>query len=99
MSRTYRKRIESFEYHYSYFLKDPEFCKRWKWDEQRERAKYKTKTQKWYAYNLPKEFRNSVNRKRRAKDRQELWKEVNISDHEGLYSKWNCKDNNAWGYW
>lgn len=99
MSRTYRKRPESFEAYYKWLLANPETAERWGWDVKRERAKYKTKTMKWYAYNLPKDFRNMINRKRRAYDRQELWKEVNISEHEGQYSKWNCKDNRAWDYW
>lgn len=53
---------------------------------------------KWRS-SLPHYFRNMVNKSRRARDRQELWKAINLKDHEEQCSKWNCKDNNAWGYW
>lgn len=109
MSRTYRKHAESFEEYYKFWLLDnPRYSfgflinneDDWVKDYLKtERYKYKTKSSKHYNYNLPKFYRNMVNRSRRTKDKQELWKAVNLIDHEEQCSKWNCKDNNAWGYW
>lgn len=106
MSRTYRKRVESFRQYYKNwtFNEDGTLSITWKTFYTEEEVKklkyqYKTKTCKHYTFNLPKFFRNMVNRKRRAYDKQELWKELNLEEYEGLYSSWNCKDNNAWSYW
>ena len=106
MSRTYRKRRKSFEKYYSYwnFNSDGSMTSMWGYDcspeeANRLRYQYKTQSDKRYTHTLPKFFRNTTNRARRSHDRQELRKELNINDYEGLYSKWNCKDNNSWGYW
>jgi hypothetical protein len=103
MSRTFRKRITSFENYYKntfYGLSLEEYIEKYHKDTlPRAKAKYGSKTCKWYTFGLPRWFRNMVNRKRRAKDRQEIWKEVNIENYEEQCSKWNCADNNNWGYW
>jgi len=97
MSRTYRKRAETFEQYYSYWF-DAGL-----WDDETElnerRYRYKTRSDKWFSYNLPKGFRNSVNRKRRRVDRHEIYKAINFEDYPEQCSMYNCKDNNAWGYW
>lgn len=96
MSRTTRKRKVSFEeyyrYYFSWFIIDED-------ERIRRRVEYYTSSNKWFSHSLPKEFRNSVNRTRRRKDKREIWKAVNINDYEEQCSRWNCKDNNAWGYW
>jgi len=53
----------------------------------------------WYSYTLPKFFRKSVTKTRRALDKRVLYRELNDEFHREAYSKWNCKDNNSWGYW
>ena len=100
MSRTTRNREESFESYYRVFLENG-----W-WDKYygegtlaRKRAQYYSRTEKWHSRTLPRFFRNSVNRKRRRHDRHEIWKAVNLNDYPEQCSHWNCKDNNAWGYW
>ena len=98
MSRTYRKRRVSFEYYYrKCFASNGGWIK----DEDIpiERARYYTKTEKWYTFNLPRGFRNSVNKSRRRHDKAEIWKELNLYEYEEQCSRWNCKDNNKWGYW
>ncbi len=110
MSRTYRKRAESFEEYYKFWLAEQDaihlsgrtlftsdiwvlaYLKK-------ERYKYKGHTKKYYGWGLPKYFRNSVNRSRRSRDKHEIWKAVNLLDYPEQCSKWNCKDNNDWGYW
>lgn len=97
MSRTYRKRTETFEQYYSHW-----FANDWFGDEKDEmqmRAKYYNTTDKWYSHSLPKYFRKDVNRKRRKIDRHEIYKAINFDDYPEQCSRWNCKDNNAWGYW
>jgi hypothetical protein len=104
MSRTYRKRFESFEQHYKELLDDDSFrehqMKKYgnKWKE-RMKAHYYGKTEKWHYYNLPKHFRKFVNRSRRRADAQ---KEHIIKQQEPdsvLFDTWNCKTSNSWGYW
>ena len=102
MSRTYRKRRETFEEYFKYRLQPDYFWIQYPWtkeEEAQQRAAYYGVTCKWYTYSLPKNFRNSVNRKRRAKDRQSLYDALNKEDDPQLFSAWNCKDNNAWDYW
>ena len=98
MSRTYRKTEETFD---SYWKGDFYWYIRITHStEKRERAKWKYNPQRGYQHwTLPKDFRNSVNRSRRSRDRQEIHKEVNIINYEGLYDPWNCKTSNAWGYY
>ena len=100
MSRTYRKRKESFEsankYCLEYWAENKNNNKRI----EQEKAKYfSSKTNKWYTHSLPKWFRNSVNRNRRRYDKREIYKSINFEDYPEQCSKWNCKDNNSWGYW
>ena len=81
MSRTTRKRAESFEARYNHILNNLWL---WNWTEEdiiRHRVSYYTSSDKWYSYNLPKYFRNSVNRTRRRKDKREIWKSVNFYDY------------------
>lgn len=98
MSRTYRKRPEKFESYYSYCLGPDGWIKDDK-EKAQLRAKYRHKTCKYFAYNLPKFFRNSVNKSRRRHDKREIWRALNWHDYAEQCSSWNCKDNNAWGYW
>ena len=60
---------------------------------------YKKNSDSHTSTSLPKHFRKQVNKSRRAKDKQEIFKEVNIFNYEEQCSKWNCKDNDSWGYW
>lgn len=53
---------------------------------------------KW-RQSLPKHFRKSVTKTRRAVDKRVLYREINDVFHREAYSKWNCKDDNAWSYW
>lgn len=97
MSRTIRKRAESFRQYYKYW-----FVNNFWADEDdiiRTRYRYYTRTDRWYSHSLPQDFRNDVNRVRRRKDKREIWKAVNVIGYEEQCSMWNCKDNNAWGYW
>lgn len=96
MARTYRKRPETFE----------RYARRSRWIDSaseeeidRRRAKYYTRTDKFFYFNLPKAFRRMVNRQRRAYDRRELHRELTHYEYEGLYDRWNGKTGNAWGYW
>jgi len=52
-----------------------------------------------WSYSLPHYFRNEVNRIRRRKDKREIYKAITLFEYEEQCSRWNCKDNNAWGYW
>jgi len=114
MSKTIRKRAESFVAYFGFHstLWDTE-NKLWKkadhfWkkpDEwvsyRKEEAMYDTDNcgQGWFRRTKPKHYRNLINRKRRRRDDHELWKEVNIDGYEGLYSSWNCKDSDPSWYW
>ena len=49
-----------------------------------------------YSYKLPKFYRNLVNRKRRAKDRAALHKELTVG--YGEFCNWDCNSSEAWGY-
>ena len=60
---------------------------------------YKYKADKHNNTSLPRSHRKMVNRTRRAKDKQEVYKAVTIFDYEEQCSKWNCKDNDSWGYY
>lgn len=100
MSRTYRKHKQTFEsYYYNWF--------NWNmfYDEEeinKKRYRYQgdfSGRNKWMNWNLPKSYRKLVNSKRRAHDKQEIWREINIEKHEEQCSKWSCKDSNSWGYW
>ena len=108
MSRTYRKHKESFESYYFDWLNGNRFNRLGyfhddEWYEDylaKERYRYKTDNGgKWYDRQLPRWYRNQVNRKRRAKDKRELFKAVNWIDYDEQCSDWNCKDNDHWGYW
>ncbi len=106
MSRTRYKRKETFKQYwsnwrfdeeggatssYGYYFTPEEMLRNW--------VKHHYRSAKYFDYKLPRHFRNYVNRRRRANDRQELWRELNNEDYAGNYSKWNCKDANHWGYW
>lgn len=56
---------------------------------------YKYKGDKHNSTTLPRHFRKEVNRKRRMKDKNEVFKAVNIEGYEELCSNWNCKDNES----
>ena len=94
MSRTYRKRVETYESYWKNMV-----AYGFHTYNKREKAKYYSDAydRRYFRETLPREFRNSVNKQRRARDRQALYREVN--GFVGNFSKWNCKDNNAWGYW
>lgn len=100
MSRTVRKRQQTFESYYHVFLEEDGW---WANDMgvnvEQKRARYYSKTEKWYSFGMPRWFRNRVNRDRRRHDKREIWKAVNKHEYEELCSSWNCKDNNSWGYW
>lgn len=105
MARTYRR----YAYHeFDHFDKES-------FREAKEKVENKTANSwdlhvyKYYLYkctadhnehiSLPRHFRKEVNKKRRARDKQEVYKSVHIVDYEELCSNWNCKDNDSWGYW
>lgn len=60
---------------------------------------YKCTADSSISITLPRHFRKEVNKRRRARDKQEVYKAVHIVDYEELCSDWNCKDNESWGYW
>jgi len=97
MSRTTRKRAESFYQYYKYWFDNK------LWDDEKEiiqrKVRYHTSSDKWISHCLPKGFRKTVNRSRRNKDKREIYKAINFDGYEEQCSKWNCKDNNSWGYW
>lgn len=94
MSRTTRKRRYPFEYMMGVTLEGETNLK------VIGRLKAYWMNHRDYGYSLPKGFRNDVNKSRRRKDNRVLYKEINMIPHkEEWYSEWNCKDNNAWGYW
>lgn len=109
MSRTYRKRRESFEARlksgwYDWDMGLNGHLSSWRsgrnWTVKRCKAEYLYGEN--YQHSLPRDFRNSVNRQRRARDKQELHREINarvIGDYVGNYDPWNCKTSNSWGYW
>jgi len=115
VSRTTRKRKESFEAYYKrwlicldhpeWFDESPNFHTYFRTYKgldayiKSERYKYKTSSDKHYSYSLPKYYRNMINQQRRARDKVALWRELNYDDGAGNFSKWNCKDSNSWGYW
>lgn len=111
MSRTHRKSGYTRYYEFSWWTEqlDSNICS-WTYDllseKQREELNLELRRNMWrgntdnkWKSSLPRWFRNMVNRNRRAKDRQELWKSLNLEEHEEQCSKWNCKDSNSWGYW
>lgn len=53
----------------------------------------------YFRRRLPKYYRQMVNKKRKNRDRRELWKEVHVDGYEGLYSSWNGKDSDPAWYW
>jgi len=98
MSRTYRKTWETFDQywkgHYHWYLKATSTTL------EREKAKWKYNPRRGYQYwTLPQWFRNDVNKSRRARDRQEIYREIMLEEYEGMYDPWNCKTANQWGYW
>ncbi len=102
MSRTYRKRAHpaTLNWHdmYSYWKDN----KVWPSDipTKKDISMHRSDSNKdHYCGSLPQWFRNSVNRTRRRKDAREIYKAVNLFEYEEQCSRWNCKDNNAWGYW
>lgn len=50
-----------------------------------------------FANNLPKWFRQLKHKKRRAKDREALYREL-ITECDGNFATWNCKDGEVWDY-
>jgi len=102
MSRTYRKRRETFNEYYRDWIDGIENDLALEWQVKyitKEKYRYNTRTVKHYDFGLPKSFRNMINRQRRAKDKQEIWKAINLHDYPEQCSKWNCKDANHWEYW
>ena len=104
MSRTYRKRTIKFEntWRYNYYDRVIHIFYWTKYDAkyiERDKALYYSdKLGNHAEYKLPKEFRNTVNRQRRAYDKNELFRELN-SEYEPLYCLWNCKTSNSYSYW
>jgi hypothetical protein len=111
MSRTYRKSGYTFYRENSYYIDQLEsginrFTCELLSKEEKERIElalyrymWRDSTDNKWRSSLPRDFRNSVNRIRRKKDRHEIWKAINWKDYEELCSNWNCKDNDHWGYW
>ena len=101
MSRTYRKRQETFEcYYYTYDTTSWWYLRYTEKEKEHMKARYNGDSSKYRFNNsLPRWFRNDVNRKRRAVDRREMYKEVHRAEYIGNYDPWNCKTSNAWGYW
>ncbi len=119
MSRTFRKRSESFFAYYGSrnTIWDKENKVRCK-PEHHWEFRFPNKKNPWESYvkdevlyysdnygqgyfrrKFPKYYRNMINRKRRGRDKHELWKEVNLDCYDGLYSSWNCKDSNPSWFW
>lgn len=101
MSRTFRKRYEK---HWTLTLERNDYyiinkLKNNKKFIEQQTAQYKTRSEKYYTYKLPKCYRNMINRTRRAHDKAFLYKDLNFIDYEGIYDPWNCKTSNSWGYW
>lgn len=96
MSRTYRKRRESFESHYAISLGEGWFKD---YEIPQHKARYYSKTEKWYSYSVPRWHRNSVNKLRRRYDKHEIWKALNQEDYPEQCSRWNCKDARHRNYW
>lgn len=107
MSRTKRKHKRSFERYYhdrvqwhynsmfSYWVvRTPPTRKEAKREYEQE-----TRGKNWIDYTVPREHRNMINRQRRQKDRQEIWREVNYEEYEAQCSDWNCKDAKHWDFW
>lgn len=101
MSRTYRQRQETFERYYG----KSRFSLRLlidDWDENetnRQRARYYSETSKWYTFGLPRQYRNMINRQRRARDKQALFYAIRDNNEDVCFDPWNCKTSNSWGYW
>ena len=101
MSRTYRKHSISFQW----MLDNDWYFGSWKQEQEysvrKKRAIYRQRENKGGRWDmtLPHDFRNDVNRQRRAVDKRELYKEVHKEDYVGNYDPWNCKTSNSWGYW
>ena len=69
-------------------------------EQERLRAKAKdTRDSHSGIYSTPKNWRKSVVKTRRAVDRMEISKVLKDLDYVPNMSSWNCKDDNAWGYW
>jgi hypothetical protein len=111
MSRTTRKRRETWE-QYTAFAGNNEYWVRGvgfvdinsqlvneKQCIARAKARYYSRTEKWFAFGLPKDYRQMINKQRRARSVQELWKELHWDDYEEQCDLWNGKTNNPWGYW
>lgn len=111
MSRTYRTRKSSFEVTNCMYLNHdvrysrPGRCWWWftpytKEEIKRERGKHTCDgISHWDWHTLPQEYRNMINRQRRAVDKRELHRELNRDEYVGNYDPWNCKTSNQWGYW
>lgn len=106
MSRTFRKNIDpvcwvdrdnQWNFGYAELRAKKANVSIEKFKEQ-ERARYKTRTRKYFNFTLPWVFRNSVNRQRRAKDRTAIHNEI-YEKRFADYATWNCKDSDSWGYW
>ena len=93
MSRTYRKRFVSYEFYWRNVT--------WYEQTKADKAKYYSDNldRHWFRTSLPKWYRNRVNRDRRRFDKREIYKAINIENHEEQCSKWNCRDSDLWGYW
>lgn len=101
MSRTYRKRIVSFEtYYWETFLCKNPIIEKWSDKEaKKEKATYYGNTEKHYTFGLPKCYRKSVNKTRRARDRQAMHDLLRNENEDAAFDPWNCKTSNDWGYW
>ena len=90
MSRTYRNRITGpKDYYWQSVLSKKDI------------ALYYSDKKCWdyRKVNIPRWFRNFVNRDRRRKDKHEIHKSLYNPNYEEQCSNWNCKDSNHWGYW
>lgn len=91
MSRTTRKRPHSFEHDMVWL--DDTYSKK-----ELGQLKAQWMNRKYYGWSMSKDFRNYINRIRRKHDRNVLYKMINHEFYKEDFSKWNCKDNNAYGY-
>jgi len=107
MSRSYGKPRLPFHIYFRDFIREVETdtlldCyKDWVHGVLNKKYKYtrKNKSGRGYSERFPKSYRKQINNIRRNKDKVELFKELNLDEYTGNYSKWNCKDADPWWYW
>lgn len=114
MSRTKRKHKYSLNHfhgkrvvtHHEFFIRNY-FLKSWMvgneseptFEESKREYESETKGGNWIDHTVPKSHRKIYNKKRRRKDKREIWREINLEDYEGQCSDWNCKDAHVWDFW